>query len=118
MNNNLPMKEEISFIGKIKNFFKKIFGKSKIESVEKQINTRETINKTSYQENDFNKSLKAEPNAEYIAKMKQEEFIQQIESNPELLYELPIEKLKKIEQYYDESILEYEKKLDNLKKVG
>ena len=110
MSSNLPIKQDNSLFGRIKNFFKKIFFKEKLNNdyEEKKDNIK----------NQFQESIKVETNNDYINEIKREEFLNKIENNPQLLYDLPIEKLKKLETYYEEYIKKQEEQLAKLKKEG
>lgn len=118
MNSNLPIKEENSFLGRIKNFFKKLFPRKNIEydienTVKEETTSKENENKDKFQEN-----IKIEVKNDYINDIKREEFLDNIENNPELLYDLPIEKLEKLENYYKTSIKNFEEKLAKIKKAS
>lgn len=117
MKNNLPIKEDNSFLGKIKNFFRKLFYRNRGESrVDNVITEQPQIKK---QDNtDFQESIKVEVKNDYITEMKREEFLDNLEKNPKLLYELSVEKLEKLENYYSESIKKQEEKLAKIKKAS
>lgn len=130
MNSNLPVKQDNSLFGRIKNFFRKIFLKDKIENnyeekYEEQIEVQPKIEKEDNRKRQFEESIRVETNNDYINEMKREkfldkkreEFLDKLESNPKLLYELPIEKLEKLENYYGESIKKQEEKLAKIKKA-
>lgn len=113
MNNKLPIKKKVSFIDKIKNFFKSFFKKDNFNNIEQ---TDNLINADIKLTDNFQDSLKMEIKNQNISKDEnKEEFLEQLENNPELLYELPIEKLRKIEEYYDELIIKYSENLKRIK---
>lgn len=117
MKNNLPIKEDNSFFGKIKNFFRKLFYRKPVEnSVDNVISEQAQIKKES--NTAFQESIKADVKNDYLTEMKREEFLDELEKNPKLLYELPIEKLEKLEYYYSESIKKQEAKLAKIKKAS
>lgn len=119
MNSNLPVKQDNSLFGKIKNFFRKIFFKEKIEdNYEEIIEVQPKIEKEDNRKRQFEESIRVEANNDYINEMKREEFLDKLESNPKLLYDLPVEKLEKLESYYGESIKKQEEKLAKLKKAS
>lgn len=123
MNSNLPVKQDNSLFGRIKNFFRKIFLKDKIENnyeekYEERIEVQPKIEKEDNRKRQFEESIRVETNNDYINEMKREEFLDKLESNPKLLYDLPIEKLEKLENYYGESIKKQEEKLAKIKKAS
>lgn len=123
MNSNLPVKQDNSLFGRIKNFFRKIFLKDKIENnyeekYEEQIEVQPKIEQEDNRKRQFEESIRVETNNDYINEMKREEFLDKLESNPKLLYDLPIEKLEKLENYYGESIKKQEEKLARIKKAS
>ena len=119
MNSNLPVNQDNSLFGKIKNFFRKLFFKEKIEdNYEERIEVQPEIEKEDKKEKQFEESIRVETNNDYINEMKREEFLDKLESNPKLLYDLPVEKLEKLESYYGESIKKQEEKLAKLKKAS
>lgn len=123
MNSNLPVKQDNSLFGRIKNFFRKIFFKDKIENnyeekYEEQIEVQPKIEKVDNRKRQFEESIRVETNNDYINEMKREEFLDKLESNSKLLYDLPIEKLEKLENYYGESIKKQEEKLARIKKAS
>ncbi len=119
MNSNLPVKQDNSLFRRIKNFFRKIFFKDKIENYYEEKNeVQPKIEKNDNIKNQFQESIKVEKKYDYIDEMKREEFLDKLESNPKLLYDLPIEKLKKLETYYGESIKKQEEKLAKLKNAS
>ena len=119
MNSNLPVKQDNSLFGKIKNFFRKLFFKEKIEdNYEEKMEVQSEIEKEDMRKKQFEESIRAETSNDYINEMKREEFLDELESNPKLLYDLPIEKLEKLENYYGESIKKQEEKLARIKKAS
>ncbi len=95
---NLPIEPENGFIGKIKKFFRNIFGKKEhlnvVDTNEKKI---DVSNKTSVFEEMQRQSKKLE-NEEFI--------IYQTVKNPELIKNLSEDKKKKLEELYDKKIRE------------
>lgn len=117
MKNNLPMKEDNSFLKKIKNFFRELFYRKPVENSLDNVIVEQTPIK---KENNtaFKESVKVEVKNDYSTEMKREKFLDDLERNPKLLYELPIEKLEKLEDYYNESIKKQEAKLAKIKKAS
>ena len=115
MKNNLPTKEDNSFLKKIKNFFRKLFYRKPVEKSVDNVIAEQTLikkeNNTAFQE-----SIKVEVKNDYLTEMKREKFLDDLEKNPKLLCELPIEKLEKLEDYYKISIKKQEEKLARIKK--
>ena len=119
MNSNLPVKQDNSLFRRIKNFFRKIFFKDKIENYYEEKNeVQPKIEENDSRKNQFQENIRIETKNDYIDEMKREEFLDKLESNPKLLYDLPIEKLKKLETYYGESIKKQEEKLAKLKNAS
>lgn len=114
MNSKLPVKEDNSFLGKIKIFFRKLFYRKNIENTVK----KPVVSKENNVKDRFKESIKVEVKNDYINEMKREEFLDNIESNPKLLYDLPVDKLEKIEDYYKTSIKNHEEKLARIKKAS
>ena len=116
MKNNLPIKEDKSFLGKIKRFFAKLFCKNIVKSHDSTNveSMQEPINNSTK----FAEDIKFETKNEYIKDMEKEEFLDNLEKKPELFYELSVEKLEKLEEYYKESIKKYEEKLEKIKKAS
>lgn len=123
MNNNGMIEYKESFISKIKNFFKNLFGK------------KEEQNSYSYQENiDEIKQEKIEAEQhEFDSNKKQfinnirvdsnvnnkvverKNLLKQFEGNEEALNMLSIDRLKKLEKYYADIIKQNEEKIKKLK---
>lgn len=115
MNNNGMIEYNESFITKIKDFFKRLFGQS-----EKQNNyiQEESANKITEEkkegQSDFIDNIKVDtkPVNSVIDK---KNFLEEIKGNEEALNMLSIDRLKKLEKYYDSVIAENEKKIKKLK---
>lgn len=127
MNNNLPVIENNSFFGKIKIFFRKIFGINNIkekENIQQEENHIENISVEERNvdreefENSIRVSIDIDDKNVFLKDKEREEFIKKLENDPRLFYELTLEKLKKIEEYYMNSIDELQVKLNNLKKAS
>jgi len=115
MNNNGMIEYKESFITKIKNFFKRLFGKS-----EKQYNyvQEESVNKITEEkqeiQSDFIDNIKVDTKA-VNSVIEKKNFLEEIKGNEEALNMLSIDRLKKLEKYYDSVIVENEKKIKKLK---
>lgn len=115
MNNNGMIEYKESFITKIKNFFKRLFGKS-----EKQYNyvQEESVNKITEEkqerQSDFIDNIKVDTKV-VNSVIDKKNFLEEINGNEEALNMLSIDRLKKLEKYYDSIIAENEKKIKKLK---
>ena len=115
MNNNGMIEYKESFITKIKNFFKRLFGQS-----EKQYNyvQEESVNKITEEkqeiQSDFIDNIKVDTKA-VNSVIEKKNFLEEIKGNEEALNMLSIDRLKKLEKYYDSVIAENEKKIKKLK---
>lgn len=108
MSSNLPVKQNNNFFHKIKNFFREIFSKGKIENnYEEKIEVQPKIKQEDKREKSFKESIKVEPNNDYITEIKREKFLDELESNPKLLYNLPIEKLEILDEEQSENFRKY-----------
>lgn len=115
MNNNGLIEYKESFIKKIKNFFKRLFGQS-----EKQYNyiQEELVNEISKErqerQSEFVDNIKVDTKA-VNSVINKKNFLEEIKGNEEALNMLSIDRLKKLEKYYDSVIAENEKKIKKLK---
>lgn len=116
MNNNLPIKRENSVILKIKNFFRRVFGKK--EPIETINYKDEKINISNQQDKQhFGEDIKISVSNDYLNEIKRNDFVDEIEKNPDLLYNLSIDRLKKLENYYDDLIMKDKEELTKLRKA-
>ena len=116
MNNNGLIEYKENFITKIKNFFKRLFGKDNIQ----YDNIQEVPNNTANEFDNVEKKDKFVTELKVDSRevnnvVKKDNFLKEIEGNPEKLNMLSIDRLKKLEQYYDSVIAENEKKIKKLK---
>ena len=110
-NNSLVLIEEKSVFGRIKKFFRIMFGKNKIDITAEAVKQEEPIST-----NTFSQDLKLETTLEEANKKdKLEDIISIVEKEPQTLDKLSIEKLKVIDEYYDKKIEEVDKKITKLK---
>ena len=115
MNNNGMIEYKESFITKIKNFFKRLFGQSK-----KQYNhiqeepVNEIIEEKQEIQSDFIDNIKVDTKS-VNSEVEKDDFLEKIKGNEEALNMLSIDRLRKLEKYYDSVIEEKEKKLKKLK---
>lgn len=111
MNNNGLIEYKESFITKIKNFFKRLFGKNNIQEV-----PNDTANEfyNDEKKDKFITELKVD-SREVNNVVKKDNFLKEIEGNPEKLNMLSIDRLKKLEKYYDSVIEENDRKIKKLK---
>ena len=115
MNNNGLIEYKESFITKIRNFFKRIFGKKDNQNKmqeESNVNISESINDK--KKDSFINELIVDDNNIYNV-VKKESFLKEIEGNEEKLNMLSIDRLQKLEKYYDNIIAENDKKIKKLK---
>lgn len=116
MNNNGLIEYKENFITKIKNFFKRLFGRKN----EQYSNIQEISS------NSINESINNEKKDKFITEIrvddkeinnvvKKDNFLKEIEGNEEKLNMLSIDRLKKLEKYYDNVIAENDKKIKKLK---
>lgn len=104
-----------NFINKIKNYFKRLFGKKEKEHnsiQEEPVNG--TVENSQEIQSDFIESIKVDTNAINSA-INQKKFLEEIKGNEEALKMLSLDRLKKLEQYYDSVIAEKEKRIKELK---
>ena len=101
-----------SFLSKIINFFKNLFGKK-----EEQYNTsNENIKKLEQEEKQdkFINEIKIDTKV-IDAVSNKENFLKETNGNTEALNMLSIDRLRKLEKYYDSVIEQNEKKIKKLK---
>ena len=101
-----------SFLSKIINFFKNLFGKK-----EEQYNTsNENIKKLEQEEKQdkFINEIKIDTKV-IDAVSNKKNFLKEINGNTEALNMLSIDRLRKLEKYYDSVIEQNEKKIKKLK---
>ncbi len=115
MNNNGMIEYKESFITKIKNHFKRLFGRSKEQDNDVQ---KESINKISEEsqeiQSNFIDNIKVD--AKFVnSVIDKNNFLEEIDGNEEALNMLSIDRLKELEKYYDSAIEENKKKLKKLK---
>lgn len=115
MNNNGMIEYKKSFITKIKNFFKRLFGKSeeKYNYIQEEPVNEITEEKQERQSN-FIDNIKVNTK-EVNSVIDKKNFLEEIKGNEKTLNMLSIDKLKKLEKYYDSVIAENEKKIKKLK---
>ena len=115
MNNNGIIEYKENFINKIKDFFKRIFGRRKEQYNYSQ---EEFTNKIEEEkQNDFINNTKVDTKVvDYVVDKKN--FLEEINGNEEALNMLSIDRLKKLEKYYDSVIAENEKKIKKLKETA
>lgn len=115
MNNNGMIEYKESFMTKIKNFFKRLFGQSekKDNYVQEEFVNKITEEKEERQ-SDFIDNIKVDKKA-VNSVIDKKNFLEEINRNEEALNMLSIDRLKKLEKYYDSVIVENEKKIKKLK---
>lgn len=118
MNNKGMTVYKESFISKIKDFFKKLFGNKKQEynSIQTISDEKEQEIKTNVKEDGFLKEIKVNSNVSNKV-IKKNTFLEEVDGNAEALNLLSISRLKKLEQYYDEIIKQNDAKIKKLKTV-
>lgn len=115
MNNNGMIEYKESFITKIQNFFKRLFGKNeeRLNYIQEQPVNEMTEEKQETQSN-FIDNIKVDTKA-VNSVIEKKNFLEEIKGNEEALNMLSIDRLKKLEKYYDSVIAENEKKIKKLK---
>ena len=105
MSNNYIIKYEKSFIAKIKNFFRRLFGKHKVQSDTKIKEEKQYS---------FFYDIKVDAKATNSI-IEKKSFLEEIDGNEEALKMLSIDRLKKLEKYYDGVIEQNNKIIEKLK---
>lgn len=124
MNEKLPIKEEKSLFGKIKNFFRNLFYKPvQIENEDCVENTdSETMEIKEKNFDSFINDIKIEVDNSVSQDLERNELFEKIRKNPELLDTLNSKQLENLSKYYDKVIQKnneiIEKKKAQLKKVS
>lgn len=124
MNEKLPIKEEKSLFGKIKNFFRNLFYKPvQIENEDCVENTdSETMEIKEKNVDSFINDIKIEVDNSVSQDLERNELFEKIRKNPELLDTLNSKQLENLSKYYDKVIQKnneiIEKKKAQLKKVS
>ena len=116
MNNNGLVEYKEGFISKIRNLFKKIFGKSEEQYNYIQEEHINGLKKENYLKNDIVNDLKVNVKATNTV-IERNNFLRKIEGNEEALKMLSIDRLKKLERYYSDIIKENNEKINKLKKI-
>lgn len=116
MNNNGLIEYKESFITKIRNFFKRIFGKKDNQNSSIQEQTNINISESIDEEKKDNFITELSVDDKKINNViEKKNFLQEIEGNEEKLNMLSIDRLQKLEKYYDSIIAENDKKIKKLK---
>ena len=116
MNNKGMIEYKESFISKIKNFFKNLFGNKKQENNDIQTicDEKEQEEKTNEREEKFLKEIKVDTDVS-SAVIKKNAFLEEIDGNVEALNMLSVDRLKKLEKYYEGIIKQNDAKIKKLK---
>lgn len=116
MNKNTSMiKYKENIITKIRNFFKRMFGKNEENyNVAENNNVEANIIKNDTAEKKFFEDLKVDP-SETNKVIDKRKFLEEIDGNVDALKLLSIDRLRKLEKYYDGIIEENEKTIQKLK---
>lgn len=113
--NNSIVEYKESFIMKIKNFFKKIFGKNEeVHSTTENNITEIEIIKDSTSPKKFFEDLKVD-SADIDNVINKKNFLEEIDGNVEALKLLSVDRLRKLEKYYDGVIKQNDEKIKKLK---
>lgn len=116
MSNNGLIEYKENFIMKIRNFFKRLFGKeyNQYNNIQEKsnVNISESINEENKDSFITELSVDDKKINNVIEKKK---FLQEIEGNEEKLNMLSIDRLQKLVKYYDSIIEENDKKIKKLK---
>ena len=116
MNNNGLIEYKESFITKIRNYFKRIFGKEdkQYNNIQEKSNANISESVNEAKKDSFITELSVDDkNINNVIEKKN--FLQEIEGNEEKLNMLSIERLQKLERYYDSIIAENDKRIKKLK---
>lgn len=116
MNNKKMIVYKESFISKIKNFFKNLFGNKKREYDNIETKYNENIKEININEKEekFLKEIKLDKDISDRV-IKKKTFLEEIDGNIEMLNMLSIDRLKKLEEYYDAKIKQNNEKINKLK---
>lgn len=116
MDNKGMIEYKESFISKIKNFFKNLFGNKKQECNNIQIIAieKEQKIKSNEREEKFLKEIKIDENISSTV-IKKNTFLEEIDGNVEALNMLSVDRLKKLEKYYEDIIKQNNAKIKKLK---
>lgn len=116
MNNNGMIEYKEGFISKIKNFFKRLFGKQ--EEQYNYIQEEQPINEIQEERQEkqdrFIDEIKVDTKA-VDSVIEKKNFLEEIDGNEEALNMLSIERLQKLEKYYDSIIEQNNEKIRRLK---
>ena len=116
MNNNGLIEYKESFITKIRNFFKRLFGKedNQYNNIQEKsnVNISESINEE--KKDSFITELSVD-DKKINNVIEKKNFLQEIEGNEEKLNMLSIDRLQKLVKYYDSIIEENDKRIKKLK---
>ena len=115
MNNKEMIVYKKSFISKIKNFFKNLFGNKKQEkNIQSFSDEKEQEVKTNEIEEKFIKEIRIGTDVSNKV-TKKNDFLKEIDGNVEALNMLSIDRLKKLEKYYDDVIKQNDTIIKKLK---
>ena len=116
MNNNGLIEYKETFISKIRNLFKRIFGKSEEQYNYMQEEYINKLKKDNNLQNNIINDLKVNVKATNTV-IERNNFLKRIEGNEEALKMLSIDRLKKLEKYYNNIIEQNNVKINKLKKT-
>lgn len=113
--NNGIVEYKESFITKIKNFFKNLFGKKQYNYSNFADNVKEIESaKNDESQDKFFEDLKIDT-TDVDNVINKRNFLEEIDGNVAALKLLSVDRLRKMEKYYDKVIKENEKKIKKLK---
>lgn len=115
MNNNILIEYKKGFISKIRNSFKRVFGKSEEHYNYMQEESINKLEKDNYLRNNIINDLKVDVKATNTV-IERNKFLKRIEGNEEALKMLSIDRLKKLEKYYNNIIEQNNERIKKLKK--
>ena len=115
MNNGMIEYKE-SFVTKIKNFFKKLFGKKEEPKVIEKVVDEPVVAEENKKDNFINNIKIGSEAVDNVTE--KYSLLQRVEGNTEELENLSIEELKKLEKYYDEIIAKNDAEIKRLKAVS
>lgn len=116
MNNNEMIEYKEGFISKIKNFFKKLFGKQEEQHnyIQKEKNINEIKEVRQEKQDSFINEIKVDTKI-VDSVIEKKNFLEEINGNEDALNMLSIERLQKLEKYYDNIIEQNNEKIKKLK---
>lgn len=114
MNNNGLIEYKESFITKIRNFFRRLFGKKEEQHNYIQEKSVNEITEEKEEKQSFINDIKVDSKIVDTV-IEKNNFLEEINGNKEALNRLSIDRLKKLEKYYDSIIKQNNEEIKKLK---